>query len=77
VTSADRTTILVAHRLSTLKDADRIVVFEEGRIVEVGTYNELLQRGGKLAQLVLSGEQGSDGPASPSPPQPATAEAGS
>jgi ATP-binding cassette subfamily B protein len=70
VTSADSTTILVAHRLSTLKDADRIVVFENGRIVEVGTYDELLRRGGKLTELVLSGEQGTPSPE----PRPESAE---
>lgn len=49
---ADRTVILVAHRLSTLADADRIVVFEEGRIAEVGRYDELLERKGVFASLV-------------------------
>ncbi|HBI46282.1 MAG TPA: ABC transporter ATP-binding protein [Planctomycetales bacterium] len=58
LTSADRTTILVAHRLSTLKDADRIVVFDEGRIVEVGTYDGLVQQGGVFTELVMSAEQG-------------------
>ncbi len=58
MTSADRTTILVAHRLSTLKDADRIMVFDEGRIVEVGTYDELVQHGGVFTELVMSAEQG-------------------
>ncbi len=48
----DRTVILVAHRLSTLAEADRIVVFEEGRVAEVGTYHQLLERNGVFASLV-------------------------
>jgi ATP-binding cassette subfamily B protein len=43
LTSKDRTTILVAHRLTTLRDADRILVFDEGRIAEEGNYPELVQ----------------------------------
>ncbi len=54
LTGVDRTTILVAHRLTTLQDADRIVVFEDGRIVEVGTYHQLLRRGGVFTELVAS-----------------------
>jgi len=50
--------ILVAHRLSTLRDADRIFVFDEGRIVETGSYCELVERGGVFAELVRSGEKG-------------------
>lgn len=49
---ADRTVILVAHRLSTLADADRIVVFEEGRVAEIGTYDQLLAKDGVFASLV-------------------------
>jgi ATP-binding cassette subfamily B protein len=49
---ADRTVILVAHRLSTLISADRIVVFEEGRVAEVGTYAGLIERNGVFASLV-------------------------
>jgi ATP-binding cassette subfamily B protein len=58
LTSADRTTILVAHRLSTLRDADRIVVFDDGHIVEIGTFDQLVRRGGVFTELVRSAEQG-------------------
>jgi ATP-binding cassette subfamily B protein len=51
---ADRTVILVAHRLSTVADADRIMVFDEGKVAEVGTYQELLARDGVFAELVRS-----------------------
>lgn len=48
----DRTVILVAHRLSTLRDADRILVFQDGQIVETGTYAELYRHGGVFTELV-------------------------
>jgi len=53
---ADRTVILVAHRLTTLRDADRILVLEDGRLVETGTYSDLVQRGGVFAQLVRAAD---------------------
>lgn len=50
----DHTIILVAHRLSTLLHSDRILVFEDGRIAETGTYKDLVNRGGVFAELVSS-----------------------
>ena len=55
---ADRTVILVAHRLSTLLDADRILVFEDGRVVEAGSFEDLVLSGGTFAELVRSAEEG-------------------
>jgi ATP-binding cassette subfamily B protein len=54
--AATRTTIAIAHRLSTVRDADQIVVLDRGRIVERGTHDELLERGGRYAALAARGD---------------------
>ncbi|MEL6608476.1 MAG: ABC transporter transmembrane domain-containing protein [Pseudomonadota bacterium] len=57
--SADRTTIVVAHRLATVKSADRIVVLEDGQVQAQGTHAELVAQGGlyaRLARLQFAGE---------------------
>jgi ATP-binding cassette subfamily B protein len=49
-----RTTFVIAHRLATIRNANRILVFEGGRIVETGTFDELVKRGGTFAALAKS-----------------------
>ncbi len=49
---AGRTTFIIAHRLSTVRDADEILVFEGGRVAERGGFDELVRQGGRFADLV-------------------------
>lgn len=52
-----RTTFVVAHRLSTIRNADRIIVLEEGRCVETGTYDQLMEKKGKFYELKMLTER--------------------
>jgi ATP-binding cassette subfamily B protein len=60
---AGRTTFIIAHRLSTVRDADEILVFDGGRVVERGTFEELVRLGGRFAELVRTQLAGAEAPA--------------
>jgi ATP-binding cassette subfamily B protein len=60
---AGRTTFIIAHRLSTVRDADEILVFDGGRIAERGTFDSLVAQGGRFAELVRTQLTGQGPPA--------------
>ena len=59
--SSERTTLVIAHRLSTVVNADKIVVLKQGRLVEQGRHEELLAKGGEYAGMWHTQQQDSDG----------------
>lgn len=61
-----RTTFVIAHRLATIRRADRILMFEHGRIVEAGTFDELMGKGGPFAELAKAQYLSAEPPAPPS-----------
>jgi ATP-binding cassette subfamily B protein IrtA len=63
--TADRTVLVIAHRLRTITHADQIVVLEGGRIVEKGTHNALLEQGGRYGELWQAGTSQSEGAHNP------------
>src|SRR5690606_35942778 len=56
----DRTTLIIAHRLSTVVDADEILVLDHGRVIEKGSHRELLLQGGRYAQMWMLQQAGDD-----------------
>jgi ATP-binding cassette subfamily B protein len=58
-----RTTLVIAHRLATIRDADRILVLEQGRLIDQGTHNQLVKKGGRYAELARLQFRFEDAPA--------------
>ena len=58
--SLDRTTVIIAHRLSTVQDCDQIIVMHQGRVVESGTHDELVRLGGRYTELLKMQESSDD-----------------
>ena len=69
----DRTTLVIAHRLSTVQSCDRILVMDNGRIVEEGTHEHLVEQGGLYARLAKLQFEGANEPSRISEGEPAPA----
>jgi ATP-binding cassette, subfamily B, beta-glucan exporter len=69
-----RTTFIIAHRLATIRNADRILVFDQGQIMEYGSFDSLVKEGGRFAALAKAQYMagGEPQPAKPTTPEPAT-----
>jgi ATP-binding cassette subfamily B protein len=65
-----RTTFVIAHRLATIRNADRILVFEQGQVEEMGTFDELVAKGGRFAALARAQYLVADKPAVPAEETP-------
>jgi ATP-binding cassette, subfamily B, beta-glucan exporter len=68
-----RTTFIIAHRLATIRNADRILVFDQGRIMEYGSFEDLVKEGGRFAALARAQYMAGAGKARPQPAQNAQA----
>jgi ATP-binding cassette subfamily B protein len=69
-----RTTFVIAHRLATIRNANRILVFEAGRIIESGTFDELMRLGGHFAEVARTQFLAADMAKPRAEPMPAAAQ---
>lgn len=60
-----RTTFVIAHRLATIRNANRILVFDQGRVIETGTFDELVAKGGRFAELARAQFMAAEEPSAP------------
>ena len=70
-----RTTFVIAHRLATIRNADRILVFEHGRVIESGAFDELVAKGGRFAELARAQFMAAEEPAGQAPREAAAVRA--
>jgi ATP-binding cassette subfamily B protein len=68
----NRTTFVIAHRLATIRNATRILMFDGGRVIESGTFDELVRRGGRFAELAKAQFMASEPKPLPTVPDPSS-----